>query len=402
MKMKRRILAGLLAGAMACGMAGAGLAEWKEETRGGKVSERTWVDENGLMAVSPEGYTTVTYSYSGTTVTELYYDAEGEPAPSAGGFYGRQLTYGNKHRLEEVVYLDGEGHRMACAEGYARVKIIYTAAGGVTQASYYDEDNALVTVPSLGYAQLKNDYRGTTLTKTTYLDERKEPVDTPMGYAVMIQSVNKSNRVTGIRFEHADGSPAVGPEGWASMKRELDKKHREISVKYYDLSGKMTDRGLGYAYEQKTWESPTAFVISRFDLQDRQIPLGDGYVLLRREMNKDGQVIRETFLDEKGNPTENAEGVQAREFEYDDQGRLAQVRFENARGEATENRSGAAGYRETLDGDGFVTSRVYLGKGGSPVNISAGYSEVRYLYDAERQVSRTEYYDVNGSLVKTE
>ena len=52
-------------------------------------------------------------------------------------------------------------------------------------------------------------------------------MDTPLGYAVMVQSVNKSNKVTGIRFEHADGSPAACQEGWAVLSRELDKKNRE-------------------------------------------------------------------------------------------------------------------------------------------------------------------------------
>ena len=55
-----------------------------------------------------------------------------------------------------------------------------------------------------------------------------------------------------------------------------------------------------------------------------------------------------------------------------------------------------------LDGDGFVLSRVFLGKDGKPANTVAGYSEIRYLYDENRQVSRTEYYDVNGALIKSE
>ena len=327
-KIGRKAGAALLAAALLFGTAGVGVAEWEEETKNGKTSRRIWTDANGEIALSPEGYAIVAMSYSGTSVTEKYYDADGNPAQAVGGYYGRILTYGNKHRLEEIVYLDANWEKAACAEGYARVRISYTSAGGVTQAGYYDEANHLMIVPSLGYAQVKNDYRGTTLTKTTYLDAEKQPVDTPLGYAVMNQNVNRSNRVTGISFEHADGSPAVGPEGWAVMERELDKKNRETSRKYYDLSGAMTDRGLGYAYETKKWESDRVCVISRYSLENQQVPMGAGYVSLRRETNRDGQVIRETFLDETGAVQENTEGVASRKYTYDDGDRMVRVTFE--------------------------------------------------------------------------
>ena len=244
---KYRFLTGLAAVLMLCSALQAGMAEWKEETKFNKVVRRTWVDEAGQTAMAPEGFATMTCSYSGATVTEKYYDLEGNPAQMPGGYYGQVLTYGNKHRLEEIVYLDENWDRAECAAGYARIRMTYTSAGRITSVSYYDQTNTLVRVPSFGYAQIRNEYRGTTLTKTSYLDENKKPVDTPLGYAVMVQSVNKSNKVTGIRYEHADGSSAVCAEGWAVMKRELDKKNREVSVKYYDASGRLTDRGTGYA-----------------------------------------------------------------------------------------------------------------------------------------------------------
>ncbi|MCR4876033.1 MAG: hypothetical protein K5922_02545 [Clostridiales bacterium] len=398
----KRMLAGLLAGLLAMCLIAGSSAEWKEETKNGKVVRRTWVNESGAPAVSPQGYAMAKLSYTGTSVTEKYYDLAGNPAMTVGGYYGQILTYGNRHRLEEIIYLNAKGNKMECEAGYARVKIIYTSAGGVTSAGYYDLGNSLVMVPSLGYAQVKNDYRGTTLTKTTYLDENKKPVDTPLGYAVRIQSVNKSNKVTGVRFEHADGSPAACTEGWASMKREMDSKHREVSLKYYDLSGKLVDRGLSYAYEVKKWESDQTCVISRYDTADRQVYMGPGYVSLRREMNRDGQVIRETCLDQNGTAVKDEEGVTSRKYTYDDHGRLTKVTYEGARGDAAENNAGCAGYQETLDADGFVRSRVFLSKGGKPVNTAAGYSEIRYQYDSLGQISKTEYFDVNGTLVKSE
>lgn len=399
----KKILAGIMAGAMLAGACISGsMAEWQEETKSGKVIRRTWITDEGLNSTAPEGYASVALSYSGTSVTEKYYDTAGQPAEAIGGYYGRTLTYGNKHRVEEIIYLDAEGKKTEAADGYARVKIVYTSAGGVTVATYYDATNTMVVVPKLGYAQVKNDYRGTTLTKTTYYGDDKKEIDTPLGYAVMVQSVNKSNKVTGIRFEHADGSAAACRDGWATMKRELDKKNREVSVKYYDMAGQMMDLGKGYGYEEKKWETDRAYTIKRFDLQGQQIAMGEGYIGLRREMNKAGQVIRETYLDENGAAKENGEGVATRKYEYDSAGRIVKVSFEGKRGDNTENTAGYAAYVESLDEDGFLVKRSYYGKNGKGVNISAGYSEIVYKYDENHILIEKEYYNVNGELVKTE
>ena len=387
------VLAGLQAGAE---------ATRKETTKGGKVVRVEWLDEGGALTEGPEGYAYATRSYSGTTVTEKYYDAAGNPKEAIGGYFGQMLTYGNKHRLEEIVYLNAKGQKAECTAGYARVTMLYNSSGKIRLTNYFDQANDLVMVPDLGYAALRNEYRGTALTRTTYLDEKKNPVDTPLGYAVLIQSVNKSNKVTGIRFEHADGSAAVCLEGWASCKRELDKKNREVSVKYYDLSGTLISMGGDYAYEEKSWSSDQVCVAVRYDVQGQRIPLWEGCVQVKREYNKDGQLIRETCLDAAGQSCEDAEGVTGRAYAYDTEGRLFQVLYLNDQGEGTLNVHGIAGYTETLDADGFLLERDYLGIDGKKANGNEGYCEIRYLYDEARQVIRKEYYDLNGTLIQAE
>ena len=376
-------------------------ATLKETTRGGKVVRLEWQDENGAMITGPEGYAYATRNYSGTTITEKYFTAAGQPAAATGGYYGRMLTYGNRHRLEEIVYLNENGQKANCAAGYARLKIAYNSNGGVTALGYYGENGGLVMVPSLGYAALKSEYRGKILTKTTWLDEKKNPVDTSLGYAVLIQTVNKNNKLTGIRFEHADGSAAVCPEGWASCKRELDKNGREFSVKYYDLSGKMIRLNSGYAYEEKTWDGDRTCTIARFDESGNPVPAGNGYTLLKQEFSK-GLLIRETCLDANGKTVEDLTGTAIRTYTWDEDGRLSQVRYADAQSVPALNSEGCAGYSEMVDGDGFRIARTYLGTDGKPVNTAGGYSEIRYLYNENGQLRGTEYYDVNGVLVKAE
>ncbi len=401
---RKRILAGLLLAAMLAAVTVCGQAELRlnETKKGGKVVRREWLDESGALTNGPEGYAYVIRSFSGTTVTEKFYDAEGNPATLAGGYAGQMLTYGNRHRLEEIVYLDEKGKKTECGAGYARLRLTYSGSGKVTSAGYFDARNDSVTVPGLGYAAVRVEYRGSTMTKTTWLDASKKPRDLAAGYAVQIQSVNKSNKVTGIRFEHADGSAAASPEGWASCRRELDKKNREVSVKYYDLAGNLMPVGGSYAYEVKTWSGDQAYTLDRYDATGQRVPAGDGYASLKREYNKNDQLIRETCLDASGRVCEDATGVAVRSYGYDGEGRFSEVRYEDERGNAALNRMGCAGYTEKLDGDGFRISRVFFGTDGKPVNTADGYSEIRFLYDGSRRIAKTEYYDVNGALIRAE
>ena len=399
---KKRVGLMALVAVLCCGIAAGAEVTMKETVKGGKVVRREWVDDTGALAAGPEGYAYMTRSISGTTVTEKFFDAEGNPAIAPGGYYGQMLTCGNRHRLEEVVYLDEDGKKAECTEGYARLRIVYTSKGKVTAASYYDRNNDLVLVPGLGYASVRSEYRGSTVTKTTWMDADKNPVDTPQGYAALIQTVNKSHKVTSIRFEHADGSAAVCPEGWARCERELDAKGREVSAKYYDLSGQLMVLSGGYAYEERAWDGDDSCTVTRFDAGGNRIERAGGAAKVRQDFNEEGQLIRETCLDASGKVMADDEGIAVRTYLWDGEGHLVQVRFADASGRAAESRGGYAGYSETLDEDGFRSVRTYLNTEGKADNTAEGYSEIRYIYDGMRKLTAREYYDVNGTLVKTE
>ena len=129
---KRKILFGCLAGlTILCLAFGACAApEMKETTKNGKIVRREWTDESGSLVNGPDGYAYSTLSYSDTTMTEKYFDAAGQPAETTGGYYGRSLTYGNRHRLEEVVYL-GSHTRYWVRVQEQRVSVIQLHTGYV-------------------------------------------------------------------------------------------------------------------------------------------------------------------------------------------------------------------------------------------------------------------------------
>ncbi len=378
----------------------AGMAEptLKETLKYGKVAEAAWTEEDGTVVPGPEGYAIVTYSYNGGDTTEQYFDAEREPWTMPGGYCGILITRDGKRQITGLEYLDDEGKRTLNNLGYGRIRIDFTSFGEAKLVTYYGLGKTPITVPSLGYASVKTEFRGKTMTRRTWLNERGNPVDTAQGYAAMVQKVNKKNQVMTISYEHADGSPAVCPDGWSSCVLERDKDGRELSRKYYGVNGSLTDRGMSYAWEETTYPGKNESRVTRYDLNGKPVEI-NGYFTLKKQWDGE-QLVRESFLDAAGNPVANAQGVGAVRYGYDYAGRLVQVSFEDLQGKAALSSDGYCAFRDVLDEDGTVLVRTFLGTDGKPVQLAGGYSEIRYTYNALRELTDTRYYSTDGIQVQ--
>lgn len=367
----------------------------------GKIKETVWTDENGSPAAGPEGYASVRYSYTRETTTEKYYDEEGKPFQTAGGYCGKAVTRDGKNRIIEIEYLNENGKRTLNKQGYAQVTLAYTGFGEVRQVSYTGMNKKLVTVPSLGYASVTTEYSGKSISVRTYKDPKGKPVDCADGYAVMRQKLNKKYQVLSVRYDHADGSPATGPDGWFRCVKDRDEKGRLTSVKYYDENMQLTDRGAGYAWESYAYEGSNVIKTTRYDLNNEVITDENGIATIVQEV-KDEKVIRERFLDRDGKRVCNSIGAGEVVYGYDQQGRLETVSYLNTEGAPALCSGGYAGYRDTKDEDGATIIRTFVGTDGIATETSGGYSEIHYQYNDIKQLSSTQYYDLNGKQIQAE
>ena len=371
----------------------------EETMKGGKISARTWKDENGATVTSPEGYAYITYHYSGSSVTEKYYTEDGQFCETLGGYASRTLTYGNKHRLTEVEYFGLDGKRKNNAAGYARVKMGYTSIGQVTHIYYYDENNNAVIPKGLEYASVVNTYRGSAVTSRAWAGINKKPVNLSAGYATMTQRVSKKNIPMEIKWEASDGSAVMCAAGWSILDYDLDKQNRPVSARYLDGAGNPVNNSAGYAVEWMNYEGESTVLISRTDAEGAAVPMGESYETVRRETDAEGRLIRESYLNASGVPTINAMGVYATHYGYDDQGRMVSVTLEDEEGNAMTGSEGWAGYLDTLDERGFLTSRLYLNEGDTPTQIAAGYTEIQYSRNEAGQITDTAYMNLDGNRV---
>ena len=401
--MKKRLLAGIAA-LLLCVLtfvcAGAEVHSENTESNG-KVKETVWKDDAGQITAGPEGYAVVRYTYKGSETTEKYYDAEGQPFETAGGYYGRIVTK-DKGSVTEIVYLDQNGKQTLNKMGYSRVSMTYFGFGNVRSITYFGLNKKPVTVPSLGYASISYEYIGKLLKSKTYRDAKGKAVDCAQGYAIVKQNIKKvggSNQVLSIRYYHADESNAAGPDGWCRCVKERDEKGRLISVKYYDTSEQLTNRGMDYAWEEYAYEGSNVVKTTRFDLSGAVVADEAGVVTRVQEM-KDDKVVREQFLDKDGNRTNNGLGVGQILYNYDYTGGIEKVTYQDTAGNPVKCSKGYAGYQDTKDEDGITISRVFLGTDGLATDIPGGYSEIRYQYDETKSLVSIRYYDVSGKQVQ--
>ena len=369
-----------------------------ETVERGKVTRIVWQDENGNITAGSGGYAEVRYSYKDNDATERYYNADGTPYTTQGGYCGRTLTRNGKGGITSIWYLDGDGAYTVNSMGYARVKMTYTSFGGVRFVGYYGLDKKPVKVPSLGYASVTTEYSGKTVVARTWEDENGNPVDTLQGYAVMKQKLNKQYQLIRTRYYHADGSPALCPDGWSLCVHDRDAKGRVTSVQYYDTEEKLTDRGTGWAREEIRYQGKDELV-TRYDAAGNTVAVyGDAVTMLYRY--KDDRIASETYLNGADEPTDGPLGVCTVLYGYDYLGRIETVRYQNADGENALCSLGYAGYRDSRDADGTVVSRTYLGTDGNPAEIPGGWCEERFIYDPQKQLTETRKYDLNGNVVK--
>ena len=250
-----------------------------------------------------------------------------------GGYYGRIVTRDSKREITGITYLDADGKRAVNDWGYSRVRMDYTSFGEVKFLMYYGDNRAPMIVPGLGYAGIRTEFRGKTMTRRTFVDEKENPIDAPAGYAAQVQRVNKKNQVLGVSFEHADGTPATCADGWSSCEKTLDDSGRVLCTKYYTADGRLTDRGAGYAWEETQYVGKNVTLTTRYSLDGQAMEMAGGYTTLRREW-QDGRVIRESFLNAEGQRILNRDGIGAIHYSYDAEGRIDGVTNEDLNGVA--------------------------------------------------------------------
>ena len=387
-------MAAMLLLAFVCGASADTVSEKKDNR--GRVTESTRTDDSGNAVNGPEGYAVIRYVYQGEKATETYFDADGNPVRMPGGYYGRAVSRDGKGQISLIEYLDRDGNLTMTAMGYARVFYYYRSFGEEYKSVYFGtKKGEVVTVPSLGYAQVETEFSGTVMTGRTFKDPVGNPVDSLAGYASVRRKLNKNRQILQVWYSHADGKPATGPDGWSKCIMERDNKGKLTEIRYLDEKDRPTDAG-GCARETYSYDSNGDAKVTRYDLSGNRIPFGGETVSVLRRMIDD-RIVQETYLDEAGRATALPDGYASVVYSYNSAGNLETIQYRNAKGDKATCTRGYSAIRQSWDLQGRLVRRTFLDANGQNVNSTDGICEEQYLYDAGGKLTEVQQFDAAGT-----
>ena len=402
----------------------------------GKIMETRNYGADGELCAGPNGYAYVIYSYRGKDASRLamYYNADGSLYFNKKGICGIRIRRGIKNRIIDEQYYVGEDIRGLSTDGYSRIKTNYNSKGKITAQWYYDENDHLKVVESLGYAGVQYEYRNAKyLSKTSYFDENAKLMNGPEGAAVIQHIYGKDNAVKTTNYLGADGKTLVNnPDGYARIEYIRDKKKNILTEKYYDANGnsfigKQHADELRYTWSGNTKESESYWAGGEPVLCEQ------GYHNVTFEYTSSGRVSKESYFDIDNNSTLCKDGYASKEYEYNSKGKIMATRYYDITGNLTLTPGKEYAYQRTVlfsDRDFFEgeyeseeveredlpeneaeqdeasedaeeettggTIQEYYGTDGKLMNLAAGYAYVIKETNANGEAIRLSYFDREG------
>ena len=146
-------------------------------------------NENIINAYKAAGYSPymqtsdyLVYSVKGVPRTERnynnkrqmiscsYYDAEGNPTKSEGGYYTACYEYDSKGDQIKEYYLDMDGNLMMCSSGYAIIERTYYPISGFINTIAFKDVNGELAETKDGYSKIVRQYNNRLLVKELFYD----------------------------------------------------------------------------------------------------------------------------------------------------------------------------------------------------------------------------------------
>ena len=115
-----------------------------------------------------------------------------------------------------------------------------------------------------------------------------------------------------------------------------------------------------------------------------------------RTYNERHQVTALTYVDENGNPQNNAQGVATVTYEYDKNDRVYRKLYFDASGKAATDDSGKAGVEREYNRRNQIIKEIWLNEAGKPL-IAGGYAMRTMTYIGEDWLASEKYFDEYGN-----
>ena len=271
-------------------------------TTDGDTTRIDYVDFDGALTIAADyGYATKIIRKSGTEELESYFDADGEPISTYGGYYSLLRNYDENGNITYVTYLDLEGEPFVIAAGYASEERLFDESGRIVKSLYYDSTGEPVNTTLYGYGRL-NEYDDTgRVVKAVYIDSSGEPMMTGQGYASAVRTYYTTDGPERGKLEYefyfdTNDEPVTLPLGHSGILNGYDENGLNTTITYVDEEGTPVTTKRGYSTIVRTFNADGTVASERYyDIKGDPMTLSEGQYGYSTESGKT------VYLDSNGN-----------------------------------------------------------------------------------------------------
>ena len=317
----------------------------------------------------------------GMASLELQYDARGNitlrrPLDTAGhiaaGQFEEHLVYDSSDNVTERSYFAAGAKPTLCADGYHKCKMQYNSNNLCVQEAYYNTTGKLLNVKDQNYAVIKREFdeRGNKITETFFTAQGTRGCDRLKVHKYFNQFDEVLNKVNHQISFGIDGKPIVASNVAPEGRLRYDGRGNPIAVSCFDGYGKPINGKRGW-HEQRTTYTEAADVAteSYFSLDGKPVADTDQkFHKVAYSYNDQRLLIAETYYAANGRPQLLKAGYSTVKYKY------------NAKNERTEY--------------------AYFGTAGQRVNNQAGWHREVYVYRQGEPFQCT-MYDAAGRKLFT-
>ena len=239
--------------------------------------------------------------------------------------------------------------------------------------------------------------------------DNKRAIQSQLGYCIVEKEYDAAGNVSMESYFGPDKNPQRTIDGYTLLRREYDDNKHITRESYFVLgeapaeeksSEEETTEENSANAENTTPEGKEEKEKEEAALVELPYKLAKGYASLTRTYDEAGNVLVETYFDEKGTETACADGYSRWVRAYDDNKKVTSESFQDAADALVIKKStGYAKVEYTYDDNGNKLTESYFGADGNPVMATRGCAGVQYTYNSMNKCTQELYVDLDGKAV---
>lgn len=377
---------------------------YKRVDDGALYSQKMMLSKNGKRTYDRSGVSSVLMEYSDDRlIKEWFVDDLEKPTNNKDGYGIRQWIYDEKGRLSKTDYYDKDGNPVLINgdRGLCHmVEYLYDSIGGYKQLRFYDKDKKLKS-EGCAFVNIKSDNLGREIETVQYSsDSLPFAMDNGVaGERKMYEDLHNQTLVT-TSFNLCDeNSVCEDKYGVAFYKYEYDRRGNKLKATCFSEDSCKVNNIYGYSEIVSKYDNDDNMLEQWFYTKEGELVENKnrGCAGLICVYDEKGNLVKESFFDEKRNPKLLDGKVHSIEYEYDWFNNMTKRVYKDLNGN---NVKGQLIYARTFDPYGnVVVEECFADDGMTFVNNAKGWQRKELSYDKNKFVSQSVYYDAAGYIV---